>query len=1326
MKHLNTYVSILTALLIVGCNGKSIDRVHNEGARQKVDGENDSLTDSQRAFSKQDGSVWKQSTVELQKLLENKNTVNSPKVLVSLLSIEKVLLHEKTLNDKNYYQSQSFRDLLVEFNRGIYHLYQKSYQTLAESGLLKRYTTVLLDGCRIDQTECKNLAKFRGDHLTSQILLLEAQVMDKNKIDDSNIHHFYQILRASLSVQTNKNYETESMYFKHSVAYLAFLKKNNDSWAKSSEERLKTDIAMILNKMNGQYASDELSTEEKQKYCDFITLIDPLSSTNKVQIIEENRRKDLVKDYLLCQAGKNSSKDALKEALLKNIKAEKETQLKEYNEKLKDPQAKASLTVQNLGYHTVLKSLEKDPKLVQSLKLSLNHAQDSGFFVIDKLYYERVDLNQAQKLLDSVPIDSDLEFIKNVRHYTQNQTAHLINESLRIYSELFQRNYNRIGLKDNLFVEVIGQINGVLFQPWYSHIRLLGEIEKVIQSKFDKKYRSGSGADKNQDFAKTQKEILDLRSELSNIKNHLMIALSIPMDYTLLYYMSKTQGTVKFKFSFIAQEFEFDMKADQIFGDNLMPSGSGYPMRLFSFIPGGKDRKADFFPLLSMQYALKIGLFEKFPFDLLQKEDSKSGLELFMSQLLKETMTAKRPELETKLKELKDIDKDTNFKERARDLCENPIDTHFNLESLDTLRIGFGDKDSSSMQKIKRIYRSTFGDINRPNDNIYKINQIKLLVKNYLETTKSQNKNSVLKLFDDQINYSSAIQKEMAQIMLNLDRLFVNEKENCLTKFARAENYRRKRLIEAHAEYFKNIHAAMTLLNIALDKKAMSIEALETAANSEQDPDIAARMKATLAKVRTNNLWAISQDADTNLLKLKEALNSVYAVHNNSGLVGKYGYFVNEPRLMFKDGKAVDLKRVTFFDEKSVTEAVWDSNLRTRSFLKDLIVSAQDLSQLFETNFRNQSYLGQFISFPQTTVNDAERLTSWDSSKKVEILFEKNQQKFVENALRMFAGRSSDSTHVSWFTSRGDHFDLLNYRLEWLVEMSLNPPVVFGDQTNPDCRVDRLNRVKKGVSIKNFKNDTAGCGVIKISADDIIEAFLEQRELFDNTPEDRALYDVLGLYGKNSDKALEAFKYGNEDTTSAWTYFDQFINRTYLNKGGTAPYLVGMFNFIEFKTLRESVLSEKDHLLGIDVLPVALMRDNLRKEILPQLEWVFKLEKYIRKLESEHGKNKDQKLNDLVLTKSFVPRTDETMVDGAWRVLQVQSRNDGTPIYLRDAKLNQDSAIEWYRGYIRSAAVLRTQCAFLPQIGDPDQMNYKSVDCNERFTEWFNTFLSEL
>ena len=1305
---------MMAALLVVACNGKSTDRVHNETPKQDID--QDGVSKEKRTtLSSTDSKVWTQSINDLQQILSAKNP-NAEQLLAQLVGAEKILLHEKTLNDKNYYQSTSFRDLLVQFNRGIIQLQGQSSAVLEKSGLLERYIKVLLDGCQKDQSECRHLLKFRADHLTSQVLVSRAQIMDKNKLSDTNIHDFYQTLKAALDIQAvAKNYEIESLYFKHAIAYLAYLKARNEPWAKLNEAQLKSDISMILTKLSGQYSSNELNEVEKKKYCDFISQIEPLNTSNKVQMIEDSRRKDLIKDYLLCQAGKSS----LEESLVKAVKQEKEEQIKKWTAKSAEAGFFKAKGVQNFGYNAVLKALEKDHKLTQAFKLNLNHAQDGGFFIIDKLYYEKLDFNQAAKLLESVRIKSDLDFIKNVRAYSQNQTAFLINETLRLYAIIFEEAYNRLGLKDNLFREVINQVDAELFQPWFTHIRLLGDIEKLIQTQFDKKYRGGNLNDK--DFTITQKEILDLRSELSNIKNHLSMVLTTPMEYALIYYMSQTQGTIKIDFKRPYYTYTFEQKADEVLGKTVMPSLYNDKLGFFEIVPSGNENRSDNLSIISLQYALKIGLFEKFPFNLIQKE-SKSGLELFVTQFLKETLRSKRPEYEKELKKLKDLAEDRDFRNRAQDICENPIDTRFYLKSIDEIRSGFALQDSPYKEKMKTISDSTIRAILRPNDSLYSINQLKLLIMNYLKATNGAEKAPIEKLFDNETGYIRNLQKEMAKLMLDLDNYFVNESMNCVKKLARSEAFRRKRLLEEHMEYFKNVHAAMTLLRSIKEKNIDDLAAMEEVANQQQNADVGTRMKRALKVIKDNHLWVKNgNDFQANYLSFVEAINKVYAIHNNSDLANKYGFYINEPRLNFKDGKPIELKKISFFDDAALTEGVWDSTFRTKSYLSTVSVKASELSTLFEANFQHDSPIGTALLFPQTTYNDAERLLIWDNTKKNEIPYDEKQEGFLKTAMLVFAARGGES-QVYWFSS---NIDMMRDRLKWLITMSMADPIAFGEQKDPNCKVDGLGRAKKTVSLRDYKKDK-DCGLLKVSSKDLIHEFLQQIEFLHNTPEERALYDFLGMYGKNVERAESTFKYHNEESTSEWTYFDEFIRQYYINKEANGPYLQGMYSFTDFKQRKDAALNDKDHLLGMDDLPITLMRESLRKNILPQIEWVFKLEKAIRQMEIEHGKDKAKRLQDVVFAKSLGPRNNEVLAENSWRVLRVRERSNGTPVYLRDAELGQDSAIEWYRGYIRSSTVQKTNCEFLPQQGDSDQMTYKSTRCEDRYNEWFKTFLSEL
>lgn len=1316
MKSLNLFLAFTSFSLLVACDGKRIDRVHNAGAIQNTESQ-DNKTDNQKMLSEKEGTVWSQDKAEMQKILSEKK-VDAAKVSVHLSKIEKTLLHAKTLTDKNYYLSTSFRDLLLEFNRGVVYLQTTSPEFLEKSGLLKRYISVLMEGCQVDLSECKNLAKFKVDQLTAQVLSSQAASLDKKKITDANIHEFYQLLKASLDMQARaKNYEVESLYFKHAIAYLQFLKNSKASWAKPMEARLKTDVSMILTKMNGQYANNELSTEDKKKYCDFVNVIDPLGSNDKNQFLEEQKRRDLVQDFLLCQAGTSS----LEDSLVKNLKVEKESQINDWKTTSSKEKFAETRTIFNMGYNFILEALKKDPNLIKSFNLKLNHAQDGAFFVVDKLYYEKITLNQAQQLIESLKIKSDADAIKMIRNYTQNQTAHLMNETLRIYYLIFEEKYKALGLKDTLFKETINQVNAELFPPWYSHFRKVAEIEKLLDVHFARKYRGGFLSSNDSDFVKTQKDILALRSELSNIKNHMNLVLSTSMEYAMFYYMSQTQGTVKFDYNFGTSIFTFDMKAEEILSKNIMPNLKSRSYRFFNIIPKMGDLQEgteESLPILSLQYALKIGLFDKFKFNLVQKETKKSGLELFVTQFLKEIIIAKRAKLESSLVDMDIFLRDTDLKERAAQLCANPMDTKFNIQSIESLQSGFA-KDSLLFEKIGKIYDKSkiLYDIQNPNMNINATQQVRRIIDDYLGSVGSGNHATVVKLFDDQINYITEIQKKLTLGMLELDSYFVKGSTNCLVKLARSEQYRRTRLLYEHIEHFKNVHAGITLLKMAEGKKNILLDDLLAGAHAISSSDVKNRVSAIVQKLKEHNLYTGSNLDEA---QLTVAVNALFAIHNDGDIGDKYGYFVREDKLNYRDGKPVDLKKISFFSSSGYIEGTWDAVLRTKSYLKKVVVAPQVLSELFDNNYSLPSYIGQNLINPQTTVNDTETMTIWSSSKKIEVPYEADQDKFVANLTRKFAAEPGAS--VSWFLG-SDFTSLLEQRTNWLIEMSMSKPLVYGKLTDPDCVIDGLDRVKKASSIRNFKENINSCGVLKITAEDIIQSFLERIEFVNHNAEERNLYELLALKGKNPDKAMALVKYSSEESTHEWTYFDELVRKNYINKGGDAPYIEGMFGFNEFKKRKDRGLTAKDHLLGIGTLPITLIRESLRKDILPQIEWVFKLEKAIKKMEVEHGKDKSKKLPDIIFSTDSVQRNNETLFENRWRYLHVKERSSGTPIYLRESS---ESAINWFRGYIETAVVEDGQCEFLPKAGDSDAMGLKQDNCSSDFKKWFEVTLKSL
>lgn len=96
-------------------------------------------------------------------------------------------------------------------------------------------------------------------------------------------------------------------------------------------------------------------------------------------------------------------------------------------------------------------------------------------------------------------------------------------------------------------------------------------------------------------------------------------------------------------------------------------------------------------------------------------------------------------------------------------------------------------------------------------------------------------------------------------------------------------------------------------------------------------------------------------------------------------------------------------------------------------------------------------------------------------------------------------------------------------------------------------------------------------------------------------------------------------------------------------------------------------------------------------------------------------------LKDVVVENSTEFLPDEDQIDGQWRVMKVQSRTDGTPIYLKD----NDGEYNWFFNNLNNSMTNRRNCLPLPRASDPDFAKlseaYKSdtnSECKVRYTKW--------
>jgi hypothetical protein len=212
----------------------------------------------------------------------------------------------------------------------------------------------------------------------------------------------------------------------------------------------------------------------------------------------------------------------------------------------------------------------------------------------------------------------------------------------------------------------------------------------------------------------------------------------------------------------------------------------------------------------------------------------------------------------------------------------------------------------------------------------------------------------------------------------------------------------------------------------------------------------------------------------------------------------------------------------------------------------------------------------------------------------------------------------------------------------------------------------------------------------------------------------------MDRFGKSEDRIKRAFTYNSEPSTAKWTYFDQFYRKNYTTISAMAwkegnivsdvrEDIKGRSLFTDFKDSFLRNIDDAPALFPLRNVPTQVERNAIRKQIMSHLDIITEFENSVGALEK-----RKVMLGDFLIEKTTTPRTDEPIVFGNWRVMKVNLRSDGTPVYLRE----ENSAKSWFAGFVESFVIKETDCFVLPRQGDPDYVRRASGECRTDFIQW--------
>lgn len=1246
-------------------------------------------------------------------------------------SLERIYsLADKVLSDDFVQDSRANSDDSVAavslFQQGLLQLIKNQAADPKVIKLAERYKDFVLQDCDTNGNQCTNLGYFANKQFTSDIFVVLAKgKADQLRQTNSNtgLDEYYKMLRLGALATRNrvKNQEVDLLYVEFASRYT----KHLEAKGKQTEKLLERHNIQ-LNEILLDLSSQGVAGEKRKPYCDFVLQSKSLS-------------KELAGEFIRCA----SERKILRQTVTQFVESERA------KVKAKDGNSQDITFAQAIDF---LKT--KKPHVLNAMGVKSEALDPYVEFVLNSVFYDRMDLNTAIQYWRAQTDVTDAQFISQAREYIQIQILYLVQSSQMVLAEEMKTQLKkRGGLSTDFFADTLDSVNQKTQFPWQDLKLRVGRTKDFMMRLFDEKYGFRAQGQVQTGEKGAAQDYIQLKHQLDSVGTHLSVTSVASMMLPVNYYLSRANGSIKIFIPWWRgsnQWFEIDSRGAL---SRLIDYG-GDLAQLFNY--GEQSYRFD--PLQSIyvvDVALRNGIFDTVPLNLIETAEDKNLSEeneyLFFKRYLFETLDVFRSSLQSGLRDLEILETSEEFRSFLGNICENPLHAYANM-TLSQLQSGTLQTGPLTDSIVKKIYMDRKGEnyqvAREQAERVLKIFRQHFFgenAENRLSAEKLSKRTAILAAMEKEYDRYFQIERKYNRKWVQLDKKVVTGQRDCIMRIYRADWYRRYKIYDLNIEFYRDVHAAMSVLRAVKSSDAndsapdyLSQVAAEVAAKI-QHPEVRLRALRLLEMIRTTGLLAVHA-ADVNGSKLESSLNDLLGVHNNgttpyvvrdsSGRVaGGVGYFVTG---VGEAPKSKAIKRMNWIGAENFRQGKWDSLVRVRRQLQITEVPTAEIQkELGLTNVPESrpgyTPLAPNIDVTLNSINELENDTQfYGNIVRDDVTYKENPEEFVRLAMIQFGGwhtalGQTGGQHISWHSPSGSNLEGLRSRTRLLFSANRSE-WEYGEQKA--CSRDKWERPIAGPD----------CDLFKIPADEAIKYFLSWADLLNMNERDRGILLYLQWPSRFGDLSKEYFANANELTTTRWTYFDEIYRRHYSStsvaRDGRTPSasdyreeLDGKRDFLSWLNSKRIFFKPENHLFAVNNDFMSLTRHLHRARVMRHLEAVKAFEKTVAKIEDGVAQNQIAKLADVVIEREIGSlRQDENYDFDNYRIMRVRTRSEGprsgTPIYLRD---DGESPKEWFWSFVRSFNVKDADCEFLPSSTDPDFVpgsDNEKAECSQRFLQW--------
>lgn len=1307
------------------------------------------------------------------------------------LEIAPQVLHEDILRNPRAVDNPIYVNSFGLLNLALDRLAQRAPEEFRTFPLVSHYEDTIFARCQNGLRACRNLPFPVSDSLTSSLLLRisERDETELNRLNslsvasesareanrESTQRVRNRLLRYVLATSDLMNSQPNTEFLLRYVRLSPFFTEHYNEMAQrdrvANRDQLRRHLDMLATVLNQLRSQD--NPESRRAYCNYVIESKPFRiNLNQPNQATRNTVNGMVSEFIRCadeRRGPDGTSTALEQMISEYVREER---AQARSASADDLTAGGTFRIPDSSYAYVASFLQKTPEVIENMGLEIVSRDDLAFFVIDRLYYEAIDQKLAIEYWNRIRNQDDLALLRFIKNYIRGQVAYLNKSTQIILSAALEQEYQRRdGLTGDFYNRVVDRVNQATQFEWETMKTRIRFLRNFMTPIFDQRLSrpstlQGRAREAAQEYAL-------LKDQLDGLDEHLNYTSTSPLMLAISYYMSKAPGQVRIFLPWFSSTNPWlTIDSSQALA-NFFETKREW-LRFFPF--GTRSPFWDEYQLKHVfDFSLRTGLFDAVSFNVLPEDrralafggDPKlNGEYLFFKQYINDVLVKRHlVSGQSPQERINLMLRNQELIDRVGSLCRDPLGARVRLNWNDLYYYSLINEPAikNSVEQIYAFRQS----LSVVRSDVKKVEALFDILKRHfmgpgaekrLSPEKFARREEIIAAIQRELEPFLQMERNLNRSILEADRLFVTQEQNCYRTLHRAERYRQRSLYSANFDFYANVHAGMTLnrllaeevnkdsspLHNSQDAGVLASGAERLIAAWSASPEAqsivggegrisaantAEKMRQVATAIFSPAVWngvagsesLISSGAAA---RIQAAINAMFSVQNSTP--GDFGIYVDGIDSGTQSGAV--LTGYNKIEANVFLQNRRDTALRVRRQLQTLRVSKAEADQYIfgatSAGANESIYLAPQLWVPMPSFATLATDALFTNNALMDVPYSADPNRFVGEAMSQFAGENrSGQQFVAWASSPDTVGQLgMRARLEFLKSVIEDGPLDISAGETQRCARNAWDEPSAGAP---------GCELYSVEMDNYLRSFVDYAKQFNLDSGDRQILTWINRNQRDSARVESLFKVRSLPNTAEWTYFDNLYRTSFAGsraqrRDGTEVAVDRVDGSAQMEEFRDSFklrIRPDRHLFALNNYVTQADRNRVRRRTLRQLERIDRFE-----LTATQWENRREPLENIIFERAREVRTDSNYFENDWRMLSVTTRSSGdrsgTPIFLRD---DAESARAWFRNVVQDFVITDSDCDALPRQGDPDFAELpadtqralrEASDCRERFSIW--------